>query len=131
MKKLCCIFNIPSLYREAIYLMIDSQYDCEWYFEGEEDKGIALFDRTKLKSSHQLEHISVFGRLYRIKGLVGQVWNRKDIDSFLMIGAPMCLSIWILCVLLKIFHPKKKIYFWTHGWYGKETKTERLPRRLF
>lgn len=37
--KLCCIFNIPSLYREKIYKEIDKEYDCEWYFE-EEDNDI-------------------------------------------------------------------------------------------
>lgn len=31
-KKLCLKYNIPSLYRSAIYRMIDNDYDSDWYF---------------------------------------------------------------------------------------------------
>ena len=130
MKKLCCIFNIPSLYREAIYLNIDKEYNCEWYFE-KENVDVALFDTSKLKSVHMLEHKDVLGRAYRMKGLTGLLWRRNDFDSYVMVGAPMCISLWFLCVLLKLFHPKKKIYFWTHGWYGKESSSERIIKKAF
>ena len=55
MGKICCIFNIPSFYREKIYLEIDKVYDCEWYFE-QEDNGINLFDTNKLKKVNILQH---------------------------------------------------------------------------
>lgn len=130
MRKLCCIFNIPSLYREAIFMDIDHNYDCEWYFE-QEDNGINLFDIKKLKSAHILNHGKFFSRFYTMKGLVKMVWNRKDIDKYLMVGTPLCISIWVLCILLKIFHPNKKIYFWSHGWYGKETISEKFIKKKF
>ena len=130
MKKLCCIFNIPSLYREAIYLNIDKEYNCEWYFE-KENVDVALFDTSKLKSVHILEHKDVLGRAYRMKGLTGLLWRRNDFDAYVMVGAPMCISLWFLCVLLKVYHPKKKIYFWTHGWYGKESRSERIIKKAF
>lgn len=130
MKKLCCIFNIPSLYREAIYLNIDKEYNCEWYFE-KENVDVALFDISKLKSVHMLEHKDVLGRAYRMKGLTGLLWRRNDFDAYMMVGAPMCISLWVLCLLLKVFHPKKKIYFWTHGWYGKESRSECIIKKAF
>ncbi len=130
MRNVCCIFNIPSLYREAIYLDLDRTYNCDWYFENE-STDIVLFDTNVLKSVHVLEHGYLGGRSYRMKGLVKAVWKRPDIDSYLMVGAPMCVSIWVLCFLLKICFPKKKIYFWTHGWYGKETFAERIIKKQF
>lgn len=130
MKKLCCIFNIPSLYREAIYKEIDGQYDCEWFFE-KDDRGIALFDTHQLKKVSFFEYRDFFGRFYRMKGLTKAIWKRNDFDAYLMIGAPMCISIWALCVLLRVFHPKKKVFFWTHGWYGKESKMETLIKKMF
>lgn len=130
MKKLCCIFNIPSLYREAIYKEIDEQYDCEWYFE-RENVDIALFDTSKLKNVHMLEHRIFAGRAYRMKGLTGLIWRRNDFDAYVMVGAPMCVSLWVLCLLLKVLHPKKKIYFWTHGWYGKESCSECIIKKVF
>lgn len=130
MNKICCIFNIPSLYREKIYLDIDKEYDCEWYFEREEN-GINLFDTNKLKKVHILEHGKFFSRFYTMKGLVSMVWKHKEYDKYLMLGTPMCVSLWELCIFLKLFRPNKKIYFWTHGWYGKETITERIIKRCF
>lgn len=64
-------------------------------------------------------------------GLLNKILRRNDYDKFLMIGTPMCISLWILCVLLKIFYPSKKIYFWTHGWYGKELWFERIIKKAF
>lgn len=130
MKRLCCIFNIPSLYREAIYTELENHYDCEWYFENEE-VDIALFDTRKLKSVNTLKHVNFGGRAYRMKGLLGKLWRRRDFDCYLIVGAPMCLSIWLLCCFLKLFRPQKKIYFWTHGWYGKESRIERIIKKTF
>lgn len=128
--KLCCIFNIPSLYREKIYLDLDSAYECEWYFEKEEND-INLFDVKKLRSATVLPYRKLAGRFYRMKGLTGRLWRRDDFDAYLMIGAPMCLSIWIICIIIRILYHKKKIYFWTHGWYGKETWSEAIVKRTF
>ena len=129
--KLCCIFNIPSLYREKIYLDIDKEYDCEWYFE-QEDNGINLFDTNKLKKAHILNHGKFVSRFYTMKGLVSLVWNkRKEYDRYLMVGTPMCVSLWAICILLKIFRPKAKVYFWAHGWYGKESFAERVIKKNF
>ena len=130
MKKLCCVFNIPSLYREAIYLDIDRSFDCEWFFENEKID-IPLFDTNQLKKVCFLDHGSFIGRFYRMKGLTKLLWKRNDFDAYLMVGAPMCASIWSLCILLKVLHPKKKIYFWTHGWYGKESLAERIVKKRF
>ncbi len=33
MTKLCLYFNHPAQYREEIYLKIDKEFDCDWYFE--------------------------------------------------------------------------------------------------
>lgn len=130
MKKLCCVFNIPSLYREAIYLDIDKAFDCEWFFENEKND-IALFDTSQLKAVSFLEHDQFIGRFYRMRGLLRCLWRRKDFDHYLMVGAPMCISIWTLCIFLKVFHPRKKLYFWTHGWYGKESFAERIVKKAF
>ena len=85
MKKLCCIFNIPSLYRETIYTELERYYDCEWYFENE-NVDIALFDIKKLKSVNVLEHRDILGRAYRMKGLFRHLCRRKDFDCYLMVN---------------------------------------------
>lgn len=128
--KLCCIFNIPSLYREKIYIDLDRTYECEWYFEKEEND-INLFDVKKLRSAIVLPHRKLIGCFYRMKGLTRRLCRRGDFDAYLMIGAPMCISIWMICIAVRILYPQKKIYFWTHGWYGKETWLEAIVKKMF
>lgn len=31
-QKLCVIYNTAPRYREAVFRMIDAEYDCDWYF---------------------------------------------------------------------------------------------------
>lgn len=45
-------------------------------------------------------------------------------------GETRALSTWLFCVLARIFKSKKKVYFGSHGWYGKETKLESLVKKL-
>lgn len=127
--KVCCIFNIPSHYREDIYAKIDQSYDCDWYFE-RNSSDIKLFDTNLLKNVQVLDKKTIVKRFYIMKRLVRYTLNAKY-DKYLIIGAPACLSIWLLCIMLNLFYPSKKIYFWTHGWYGKENFIEAIIKRLF
>lgn len=127
--KLCCIFNIPSLYREKIYKEIDKEYVCEWYFE-KEDNDINVFDIKELHQASVLEHRKFLSRFYQMKGLIGRLWKRNDFDAYLMIGAPMCISIWILCLLLRIFYPSKKYIFGHMVGMEKSQNLKQLLRRF-
>lgn len=48
-----------------------------------------------------------------------------------MIGDLFSLSTWLLLFLRKMFFPKKKVYFWTHGWYGKETPIRKFLKKVY
>lgn len=130
MVKICCIFNMPSLYRETIYTMIDKEYDCDWYFDNEKTD-ISLFDVGKLRNVHILKYKKLVSRFYVMDGLLSMVLKRQNYNKYLMIGSPLCISLWGLCIWLKIFCPQKEVYFWTHGWYGKERFFERIVKKLF
>lgn len=129
MGKLCCVFNIPSHYRKDIYRAIDEYYDVDWYFE-EYSGDIKVFDNNLLKRVTYFQHKPFIGRFYLMKGLLAKIVNEKY-DNYLLIGTPLCLSIWILCLYIKLKYRRSKIYFWTHGWYGKETALESFFKKVF
>ena len=130
MKKLCCIFNDPSLYRESIYKKIDQEFDCDWFFE-DFDVNIKPFDIKMLKNAKYLHTLSIGYGFIRIQNLCSTVLDkRKGYDTFLTIGSYYNLSTWALAFRLKVFHPSKKIYFWTHGWYGKESFQVKIIKKL-
>ena len=53
----------------------------------------------------------------------------KKYDTFLMIGDTRNLATWLFMFLSK-FHRNKRIFFWCHGWYGKETKLESFLKHI-
>lgn len=123
MKKLCCIFNTPSLYREVIYKEIEKTYDCDWYFEDTDNK-LAVFDTKELKCVRTL-HASNVGPFYRVNGLACLI-GKKEYTHYLMMGHSRNLSSLVLLVLRRLFFRSKRVYLWTHGLYGKESFGERV-----
>lgn len=113
-------FNNLSLYRKAIYKQIDQEFDCEWYIEKKQTT-VKAFPETELKNVKYLPYVKI-GPFHWIIGLVGLV--RKDYDVFFMLGETRNLSLFFFCLIKKIFYPYKRVYFWTHGYYGKESKME-------
>lgn len=128
--KLCLVFNIASKYREAIYKSIDKEWDCDWYF---------MKNTTDIKSMdlNSLAHVTEVGSwkiprtpFYYQKGIPSLLWH-KEYHMYFMLGELFSLSTWYFLLLRKVFFPKKKVYFWTHGWYGKETLIRKVLKKIF
>lgn len=119
-KKLCMIFDTPSLYREAIHEKIDKEYDCDWYF-GDYDYKVKTYNPQKYKHCKMLHVVDIpHANLYATKDMVSLLF-KKEYKNFFMVGEPRNVSIWCLAILKRLFFKKKRLYFWAHGWYGKES----------
>jgi len=135
--KLCMSFNDLPIYRRAIYTMIDKKYDCDWYIE-DQDTGVISFDENELHNVQRL-HVVKIGPVYWEKGLISLLW--QDYNIYLMLGSTRNITLFVFCILKSLFFRKKKrVFYWTHGYYGKESKLElliwkrpffRLPDGLF
>lgn len=125
--KLCCIFNTPSLYRELIYKRIESEYDCDWFFE-DTDNHLKEFDTSQFRHVER-QHTYTVGPFYGVKGLVALLC-KKEYTQYLMMGHSRNLSTLAFLLLKRIFYPKKRAYLWTHGFYGKESSFERMWKKL-
>lgn len=128
--KILNIYNNAPLYREGIFTLIDKELDCDWFF-GDALHGIKQMDTSKLKGKviHG-KNISLFGNhAYWQTGAVKLLFN-KHYTHFVILGEERCLSTWCF-LLLSVFFPKKKIYFWSHGAYGREGKIKILIMRFF
>ena len=56
---------------------------------------------------------------------------RRGYDVYLLLGETRALSTWLFCIRARLLYPRKHVYFWSHGWYGKEGRIERLLKRFF
>ena len=53
----------------------------------------------------------------------------KGYKKFIMLGEPMNLTSWVVLIGGRL--TGKKIYFWTHGWYGRETWWKSIVKKLY
>lgn len=122
MAKLCLIYNTAPRYREAIFRAIDSIYDCDWYF-GKTKSDIKEMDTSLLKNVTYYHTIGNANKWYFKWGTLRLLFKKKY-QTFFMIPSTRSITDWVFFWLAFTFFPKKRIYLWTHGWYGKESARE-------
>lgn len=128
--KICIIYNYAQHYRLAIFQLLDKEFDCDFYFGDrmKEMKDIKKLDYSLLPGfKRELKNISLISHFYWQKGAVSLFF--KNYDKYIILGEYYCLSTWIILLLGKVFG--KKIYLWSHGWYGNENKIKRFIKRIF
>ena len=121
--------NMAPKYVEPAYTLFDNEFDISWCF-GTNDTDIVEMDHTMLKEVTIIQKIKLFGSAYFLCGALSLAYKRH-IGAYILIGEPALLTTWILPWLIRLFHPTRKIIFWTHGWYGKEGKVKSLIKKLY
>ena len=126
--KLCLIYNYAQHYRTNIFALMDKEFDISFVF-GDSMNDVKKMDYSLLRGNVMETHTrNLFGGWYWQPKVVSQLF--KDYDSYILLGETRALSTWVFCVLARILKPKKKVYFWSHGWYGKETALEKLIKKI-
>ena len=124
--KLCYVTNIAAHYRSAIYLLMDKTFNMDFIFgDHPADK---RFDVSLLHNP-----VKVIQNTQITKSIdyqMGIPFLFTKYDTILITGATHCLSTWLLLLFAYPFK-KKKVYLWSHGWYGKESKKETYLKKLF
>lgn len=128
MPKLCIIYNMAASYRAPIFRLIDREFNVDWHY------GHQLGDIKEMDAS-ELRHVSRTGRkclgpFTWQSGVIKLLWN-PEYENYILTGEPFTLSSWAFCILKRIFKPKKKVYYWSHGWYGREDWFKKWLKRGF
>lgn len=125
--KLCLIYNYAQHYRTSIFKLIDQEFDCDFVF-GDFMGDVKKMDYSLLNGKVTEVHNKQLRGAYFQKGVIKLL--RLDYDRYIMLGETRCISTWIFLLLAK-FYSKKKVYLWSHGWYGKESGIERIIKKIF
>ncbi len=122
--KLCVIYNFGAHYRQSIFKLMDDTFDCVWYF-GKSNQDIKKMDYSIFNGKiTEVETKRIGGFTFQC-GILGLL---KKHNTFLMLGDSRSLSTWLFLIFAKLF-PRKKVYLWTHGFYGKESKLEAFIKK--
>lgn len=126
--KLCLIYNFAQHYRASIFKLISETFDCDFVF-GDSMSDVKKLDYSILQGSVIETHTKrLLGGWYWQPGVVRLL--RQPYTHYILLGESRSLSTWLFCILAKAFYRKKKVYFWSHGWYGKESKIESFLKRI-
>ena len=125
--RLCIIYNFAQKYREGIYRLFEKEYDCHWVF-GNNSSDVKGLDTSILRSVETIENKYLIGPIYYQKGVFRLL---KEYDSLLILGELFCISTWIVLLLRHTFMKQKRIYLWSHGWYGKEGQIKKVLKRWY
>ena len=128
--KICQIYNSAPHYRDNIFSLIDREFDCDYVF------GALLGDIKQMDTSKFLGKVTKVKNCFLCNGFYWQPGVQrfldKKYDAYIILGDTRCLSTWLFCLRAKLAGRSNQVYFWTHGWYGKETRFERwLKKRFF
>lgn len=126
--KLCLIYNFAQHYRANIFKLISEEFDCDFLF-GDSMSDVKKMDYSLLHGNIMETHTKrLFGGWYWQPGVIGKL--KQNYTHYILLGETRALSTWAFCILAKLFYPNKKVYFWSHGWYGKETFIEKIIKKM-
>ena len=127
-KKICLIYNYAHHYRTDIFCLMDRELSVDFVF-GDKYLDVKKMDYSLLENfKKEVKNIIIFKKpIYYQSGILRLLFDKYS--SFLMLGEPICLSTWLMLILCKVLN--KKIYFWSHGWYGKEFFITRILKKIF
>lgn len=129
MAKICLIYKSAPHYREPIFLLMDREMDVDWHFGSFSDPTglIEQLDTSRLQRVRR-HHTLMVGPWYWMWGYLPLLF-RRDYRSFLALGETRDLSLCAFLLLKRLLFPAKRVYLWTHGFYGKESRFQRLLKR--
>lgn len=124
--KVCLVYNFAQHYRTNIFSLLDKELDVDFYFGDSMDDvkkmDYSIFHNavTEVKNKH-------WGPIEWQSGIIRTAF--MPYDKYIMLGGPMILSTWITTIIARL--RGRDVYYWTHGWYGKENLAQRLIKRVF
>lgn len=125
--KTCLIYNYAQHYRAGIFTLLDKEIGVDFYF-GDKMADVKKMDYSALTNFiKELKNVKIFSSIYWQKGAISLFF--KKYNKYIVLGEYYCLSTWILLLLCKFSN--KKIFLWTHGWYGNESFIKRTVKKIF
>lgn len=128
MGKLLVIYNFAQAYRKGIFLEIEKAWDCDWIF-GDNSTDIKEMDTSLLKNVRRVRN-KRYGPL-KVQTEIAKICRSDEYDTILVLGELLNLSMWRIFIENALRKKKKKLFIWTHGWYGREGLAKRKLKRLF
>ncbi len=126
--RLCCVYNAAPHYRSLIFNLIDKQIGADVYIGDRGGAKLKPMDYSELNGFCGTLKSKIIWKTYYWQIGVQRILL-KPYSKFLFDGELNCISTWAALFLAKLY--KKKIYLWTHGYYGNEGLIKRILKKVY
>jgi glycosyltransferase involved in cell wall biosynthesis len=107
---------------------MDNELGCDFYLGDALNEQIKSMDYNSLYGyKRTLKNLTLFGNYFWQIGTLSVLF--KPYRSYIIDGEPYNISNWFLLFFGRLLG--KKVYTWTHGWYGRESVLKRHIKKLF
>lgn len=124
------LFPYAPAYRGPIYELMDKEFDIDWFFTSNVKPPLKLYDYSRLKRCDtSLVQKTIIGPIVRYEGI-----DKLHLDKYDIIIAPSNIrnvSVWRLLSKYGKNGTRPYLFFWTHGWYGKENRLQTIIKKKF
>lgn len=127
--KIAFINQMAPIYRAPIYQLMDKEFDIDWFF-GDSVDGIKEMDLSSLSSVKRFKTLNLIGNFYWQRGVIKLLFN-STYDSYIVHSQCYNLSLLVFMILNRILNINKKVFLWSHGWYGRETFLKKYYKKFF
>lgn len=124
--KICLIYNFAQHYRTDIFEALDNKLNIDFVF-GDKYLDVKKMDYSSLQNSVKEVRNITFGPFMWQASTIKYAF--KDYDAFILLGAYLCVTTWIIAIIARL--RRKKVYFWTHGWYGNEGFIKTIIKKAY
>jgi glycosyltransferase involved in cell wall biosynthesis len=140
MIRIAVVYPFLPLYRIGVFkelAKVDQQkYSFSFFADEKEIKGIKNIpfqeaEKNNIKCYHsKIIKFFLKDKFFLIwqKGILRLCFS-KDYHAFIFLGDPLHLCTWIFTILARLNN--KKVFFWTHGVYGRENRIIKFIRLSF
>lgn len=126
--KLVSYYIMASSYRKNIYMKTDQILKSDFII-GEKIGDVKEMDLSLLRNQVFIpKRINFRKPLCFDKGVISFV-RKNHYDTLVTGGDAYNISVWLLVLYCKVRHIK--VIMWTHGYYGRETKSKDRIKKLF
>ena len=125
---ICLIYNFAQHYRTNIFTLMDKELSIDFVF-GDKYLDVKKMDYSLLKNfKREVRNITFLRNpIYYQKGVLSLL--NENYTTYLMLGEIYCLTTWLMLFRLKF--SRRKIYLWSHGWYGRESVIKNIVKKIF
>lgn len=124
-KKICLVAGSAPTYRKEIFVRMGEELGCDYILGAGATKQMAL----KCLPNKVMETKTIRLKWLHAYRQPGVVRMTKDYDTLIVNMGLFSITEWSLLMLSKV--RKQKIFIWAHGWYGKETRVQRMVKRFY